>query len=484
MALNEHNLVEDGSCGADLSGDPLLGPLADHGGPTHTMALLPGSPALNAGDASTCPAATDQRGVARPQGAGCDLGAYEQELPSASTEAAADVTATGATLQGVVNAHHSPTTVTFAYGLDTGYGLTATVPSAVTGAADTPVSAILADLTPNTTYHYRVVAENEAGIAFGADRTLSTAAVAPSAVTEDATDVTATGATLQGVVNAHNSATTVTFAYGLDTSYPLSVTVPSAVTGAADTAVSAVLTGLTPNTTYHYRVVAENGAGTTQGGDRTLTTAAVKPSAVTEDATDVTETGATLQGAVNAQNSATTVTFAYGLTAGYGMTATVPSPVTGTVDVPVSAALSGLTPNETYHYRVVAENAAGIAYGADRTLFTTAPPTATTLAAEEVTATGATLRGMVNAQNSATTVTFAYGLTAGYGMTATVPSAVTGAADTAVSAVLTGLTPNTTYHYRVVAVSAGGTAAGVDAAFTTLPPPPSDLYLYLPAIRR
>jgi len=35
-----------------------------------------------------------------------------------------------------------------------------------------------------------------------------------------------------------------------------------------------------------------------------------------------------------------------------------------------------------------------------------------------------------------------------------------------------------------VAVSAGGTAAGVDAAFTTLPPPPSDLYLYLPAIRR
>jgi len=90
----------------------------------------------------------------------------------------------------------------------------------------------------------------------------------------------------------------------------------------------------------------------------------------------------------------------------------------------------------------------------------------------------------VNAQNSATTVTFAYGLTAGYGMTATVPSAVTGAADTAVSAVLTGLTPNTTYHYRVVAVSAGGTAAGVDAAFTTLPPPPSDLYLYLPAIRR
>ncbi len=117
VALSVNNLVEDGSCSATWDGDPLLGPLADHGGPTHTMALLPGSPALNAGDASTCPAATDQRGVARPQGAGCDLGAYEQELPSASTEAATDVTPTGATLQGVVNARNSPTTVTFAYGL-------------------------------------------------------------------------------------------------------------------------------------------------------------------------------------------------------------------------------------------------------------------------------------------------------------------------------------------------------------------------------
>ncbi|MCC3650618.1 CSLREA domain-containing protein [Streptomyces sp. S07_1.15] len=74
-----HNLDSDGSCRLTAAGDlpsraALVGPLADNGGPTDTRALLPGSPALDA--AAHCPA-TDQRGVPRPQGAACDIGAYE-----------------------------------------------------------------------------------------------------------------------------------------------------------------------------------------------------------------------------------------------------------------------------------------------------------------------------------------------------------------------------------------------------------------------
>ncbi len=76
-----HNLVQDGSCSPAASdqvfnGDIHLGPLANNGGPTLTHALLPGSPAIDAADASASPA-TDQRGVTRPQGAGPDIGAYE-----------------------------------------------------------------------------------------------------------------------------------------------------------------------------------------------------------------------------------------------------------------------------------------------------------------------------------------------------------------------------------------------------------------------
>ena len=86
-----NNLDSDGTCGlagaGDLpSTDPLLGPLADNGGPTQTHALLDGSPAIDAGDDAACPA-TDQRGEARPadgDGDGtavCDVGAFEVQPP-------------------------------------------------------------------------------------------------------------------------------------------------------------------------------------------------------------------------------------------------------------------------------------------------------------------------------------------------------------------------------------------------------------------
>ncbi len=78
IGANTANLVEDGSCAASLSVDPLLGALANNGGLTQTLALLAGSPAINAATNAGCPA-TDQRGVTRPQpsGGACDLGAYE-----------------------------------------------------------------------------------------------------------------------------------------------------------------------------------------------------------------------------------------------------------------------------------------------------------------------------------------------------------------------------------------------------------------------
>jgi fibronectin-binding autotransporter adhesin len=64
-----------------INSDPVLGPLQDNGGPTHTMALLPGSAALDAANDAICAAAPvnnrDQRGIARPQGPHCDIGAYE-----------------------------------------------------------------------------------------------------------------------------------------------------------------------------------------------------------------------------------------------------------------------------------------------------------------------------------------------------------------------------------------------------------------------
>ena len=84
-----HNLDSDGTCGLSADGDiseedPLLESLRDNGGPTFTHALRERSPAIDAGDDLSA-AAADQRGVARPQGAASDIGAYESQLTAAPT---------------------------------------------------------------------------------------------------------------------------------------------------------------------------------------------------------------------------------------------------------------------------------------------------------------------------------------------------------------------------------------------------------------
>ena len=93
MVSNGYNLSSDGTCTFNSRGDlnnhdPLLGPLQNNGGPTQTMALLPGSPAIDGGNPAGCTDGlgnllkTDQRGMPRPDKedtGGCDMGAYESQ---------------------------------------------------------------------------------------------------------------------------------------------------------------------------------------------------------------------------------------------------------------------------------------------------------------------------------------------------------------------------------------------------------------------
>ena len=85
LTSNGHNISSDGTCTAltatgDMVGtNPLLGLLQDNGGDTLTHALLLGSPAVDAGDDTACPA-TDQRGMSRTERPPCDIGAYERPL--------------------------------------------------------------------------------------------------------------------------------------------------------------------------------------------------------------------------------------------------------------------------------------------------------------------------------------------------------------------------------------------------------------------
>src|ERR1700730_2883073 len=97
------------------------------------------------------------------------------------------------------------------------------------------------------------------------------------------------------------------------------------------------------------------------------------------------------------------------------------------------------------------------------------PPTVKTEPASSLAPTTATLNGLVNPNGfEVTECKFEYGTTTSYGKAATCsPAPGSGTGNVAVSAALTGLTENTTYHFRIVAKNAGGTSEGADAEFKT-----------------
>ncbi len=202
----------------------------------------------------------------------------------------------------------------------------------------------------------------------------------PSATTEAATSVLETTATLKGQVNPNGAETKYQFEYGTTTSYGslAPATAESIGSGTTNVAVSKAISGLKGNTTYHFRVSATNASGATVGVDKTFTTPKL-PTATTEAASGVKEKEATLKGSVNPNGNATTYQFEYGPTTSYGtkVPLSAESVGSGTTAVAVSKAISGLTEGATYHYRVVATNAAGTVNGADKTLKTTHPPQTT-----------------------------------------------------------------------------------------------------------
>ena len=198
------------------------------------------------------------------------------------------------------------------------------------------------------------------------------------------------------------------------------------------------------------------------------------PTVSTAAATNVTGSGATLNGSVNPNGQQTSYAFQWGPTNGYGNETSLSSAGSGTSAGSVSAALSGLASGTTYHYRIIAINSAGTATGADHTLTTTgtapapsASPTATTGAVSSVTQSTADVNGTVNPKGQATSYHFEYGSSPDYGFESASVNAGSGTTEVNASTQLANLQPGTTYHYRLVADSPGGVALGADRTLTT-----------------
>jgi DNA-binding beta-propeller fold protein YncE len=202
----------------------------------------------------------------------------------------------------------------------------------------------------------------------------------PDVTTGSTANLNATEATLNGTVNPDGVALTACqFEYGTSTSYGHAVScaeTPGQIgAGTEPVPVSVAITGLQPDTTYHYRLAATNANGTNSGQDQELTTAG--PGVHGESADNLMPTSVTLHAQIDPHGADTTYYFQYGTDASYGND--VPAPPgtdigSGEGDQGVSEGVQNLQPHTVYHYRVVAVNAQATSYGADQTVTTTLVP--------------------------------------------------------------------------------------------------------------
>lgn len=240
---------------------------------------------------------------------------------------------------------------------------------------------------------------------------------------------------------------------------------------------------LSGNTPYAVRLesTATDSAGLAMHGafESRFTTGApsttARPSINSFSGAGTSDVTATLSAAVTPNGAATTVFFEYGPTPGFGTTTAGQSIGSGNSPVNVSVNLTGLAAGTTYHYRVYATNSVGTTTAASGTFQTSAPlPQVTTTAASFVTTGTASINATINPNSLATSVYFLWGTRADE-LTAQTPTQNVGAgsANLDVWAELSGLTADTTYFYKAVAVNGGTAVSGSVLSFRTLPVKPT-----------
>jgi hypothetical protein len=406
--------------------------------------------------------------------------------PAAVTLAASSVGTHGATLNGTVNGNGGDSAAWFVYGTTSNYdSSTSSMSISSADTNDTAVSMDIIGLQPGTLYHFQVVAANAGGTTYGADQTFITPYPPPDAVVQTfaASSVTSNSAVLGGSANPEGTVLVGWFQWGTTTAYGSNTpNFYNTTMNYQSVNQSNTITGLQPNTSYHYRIVAYNGGpDEALGNDVTFTTSApfqpTPPTVTTFVATAVSNNAATFNGSVNPNGDQTYSYFEYGTNTYYGTTTAISDDGIGGTTLNLSYRVGSLSPNTTYHYRMVAYNSGGTTLGPDQ-IFTTAsgqpPPTVNTLAASSVTNNSAILNGNVNPNGGDAHSYFEYGLDATYGSVTALSDVGSFNTPITLSYALI-LSPNTTYHYRIVAYNSGGTNYGTDVSFTTAasPPPPT-----------
>jgi hypothetical protein len=397
--------------------------------------------------------------------------------------AKAKLARTTAVLPGTINGEGKAAEYRFEYGETPGLG--SVTSSQTSGTGEVSVSVEVTKLAPGETYYYRIVGENQEGASKGSIRSFQTPAAVAELSTGAVKEVQPESVTVTGALNPEGLDTHYFFQWGVGTAYGNTTPVPPGIdagSGAIPVEAKTVLAGLSPNSTYHYRLMAENEYGTTYGQDETFTTSG-PPRICAEPTTAIGQHEATIHACVNPDQFATAYRFEYGETTGYGQEAPLGGQSIGSGSSPVAlaAVLTGLNVGTTYHFRVVAENEAGVTTGPDQTFTTTPSAPVDAMFVTKISDSEAVLHAQINPLGDDTHYYFQYGTQscqanpAGCTSIPTPPGQDIGASTTDVAgeAKLTGLSLGTIYYYRAIATNALGTTEGPERTFTTQQQPGS-----------
>jgi len=329
-------------------------------------------------------------------------------------------------------------------------------------------------LKANTTYYFRAFVVVDGTPEAASIKQFQTPDSQKPAITAGTVSgITMTSASLNGEVTSDGGepSTVRGLCWGLSANPTIATCLDTTKNGTGAGTFIGVMTSLTPGTQYYVKTYATNSKGTVYSTEIPFKTHSL-PVVTTTAISNITTAGATSGGEVVDDGGVDVTLRGVCWSTTTGPTTALPTKTTdGTGEGVFTSAITGLTSGATYYVRAYATNQFGTSYGAELSFTASAtilPPSATTSSATPVGTTTVTLNGLVNANGLSTTVTFEYGNTTGYGQTATASqSPVTGTSATSVSASLTGLSPSTTYHFRVKAVSTGGTAYGDDVTFNT-----------------